>query len=217
MSAEDHLLLTGATGFFGRALLRHWAASGPPTARVTALSRDPEAFARSHPALAGLPWLHWHAGDIGNPDSLPQQTRFSHLLHAAADSTFGPRLTPLQRFEQIVQGTQHLLELAVRCQARRFLLNSSAASPSSVPTCRWMCISQSAISSAMRCLAFLAYQVRDPMASGTLTRIQQSDQGGPRNRYVPSMVRAAQKLCRRITFGLPDAIRAPATAHLSSS
>jgi dTDP-glucose 4,6-dehydratase len=129
-AAPTHLLLTGGTGFFGKALLRHWMAKGGrarPTEKVTALSRDPQAFAMRFPEFANLPWLQWHQGDIVNPDSLPQHTRFTHVLHAAADSTLGPQLSPLQRFDQILQGTRHLLNLAVRCQAHRFLLTSSGA------------------------------------------------------------------------------------------
>ena len=119
-----NLLLTGGTGFFGKALLRHWQAA-PVAPRVTVLSRDPEGFLASHPEFAALPWLHFHAGDILNPASLPATASFTHLLHAAADSTLGPRLTPLQRYTQIVEGTRHLLDYAVAHDIPRFLLTSS--------------------------------------------------------------------------------------------
>ena len=119
-----NMLLTGGTGFFGKALLRHWQAA-PVAPRVTVLSRDPEGFLASHPEFAALPWLHFHAGDILNPASLPATASFTHLLHAAADSTLGPRLTPLQRYTQIVDGTRHLLAYAVAHDIPRFLLTSS--------------------------------------------------------------------------------------------
>jgi dTDP-glucose 4,6-dehydratase len=133
MGTPSHLLLTGATGFFGKALLRQWAISAPPAKRVTALSRNPQAFAKQFPELANLPWLHWHAGDIAQADSLPQQTRFTSVLHAAADSTLGPQLTPLQRYDQIIIGTRNLLDLAVRCETQRFLFTSSGAVYGSQP------------------------------------------------------------------------------------
>lgn len=98
-----------------------------PDLHVTALSRDPHAFLRAFPEFSKVSWLRWHQGDITSPDSLPNGTAFSHILHAAADSTPGPQLNPLQRFDQIVQGTRNVLDLAVRCQARRFLLTSSGA------------------------------------------------------------------------------------------
>ena len=47
------------------------------------------------------------------------------MLHAATDSTVGPRLTPLQRFDQILAGTTNTLDLAVATGTRRFMLTSS--------------------------------------------------------------------------------------------
>lgn len=130
MQSEDEVLVTGGTGFFGRALLRSLVQrerSGQALARVTVLTRSPAAFVRAHPEFTGLHWLHLHQGDICDAASLPRQRRFSHVLHAATDSTLGPRLSPLQRFDQIVNGTRNLLELAVQCQATRFLHTSSGA------------------------------------------------------------------------------------------
>ncbi|MCW2312795.1 dTDP-glucose 4,6-dehydratase [Rhodoferax antarcticus] len=56
---------------------------------------------------------------------LPRGKRFSHVLHAAADSTLGPQLSPLQRYDQIVSGTRQMLDFALACGAQRFLLTSS--------------------------------------------------------------------------------------------
>ena len=128
MDSQAHILLTGGTGFFGKALLRHWAhqeRNGTPMAQVTLLSRNPQRFTSQHPQLAAHPWLQLVQGDVCDPHSLPRCTAFTHVLHAAADSTTGPGLTPQQRFDQIVNGTRNLLDLAVSCGARRFLLTSS--------------------------------------------------------------------------------------------
>ena len=119
-----NLLLTGGTGFFGKALLRHWqAAPAPPC--VTVLSRNPDGFLAQNPEFTALPWLRFHAGDILNPASLPAHASFTHLLHAAADSTLGPQRTPLERYTQIHDGTRHLLDYAVAQGIPRFLLASS--------------------------------------------------------------------------------------------
>lgn len=122
------LLLTGGTGFFGKSLLRHWSAShnaGLPTPAVTVLSRVPEKFLNQHKQFAHQPWLRLHQGDILQPSTLPSGTQFTHILHAAADSTFGPQLTPLERYSQIVDGTRHLLDFAIAHKVSRFLLTSS--------------------------------------------------------------------------------------------
>lgn len=124
------ILLTGGTGFFGRALLRTWQArfrTGEPVPSVTVMTRSPGLFWSRHPEFKDLAWLQLHRGDVCHPDSLPHERMFTHVLHAAADSTLGPRLTPLQRYDQIVSGTRNLLDFAVACKAERFLFISSGA------------------------------------------------------------------------------------------
>jgi len=108
---------------------RGWGEGGrellPIPDHVTVLSRNPQGFLAHHPEFADLPWLHWHWGDMLLPASLPApvafphtaktppaDTAFSHILHAACDSTHGAQLAPLQRYNQITQGTRHLLEWA---------------------------------------------------------------------------------------------------------
>jgi len=120
------ILLTGGTGFFGCALLRHFLAYGKDAnATVCVISRDPMRFEAAHPELAACESINFVQADIEDRQSLPWDQQFTHVLHAATDSTVGPRLTPLQRFNQIVAGTTHLLDLAVATGAERFLLTSS--------------------------------------------------------------------------------------------
>jgi dTDP-glucose 4,6-dehydratase len=120
------ILLTGGTGFFGRALLRHFLASGMASdTTLCVLSRHPDRFQSAHPDLVASDQISFIQGNIQARDSLPWDQSFTHVLHAATDSTVGPRLTPLQRFHQILDGTNNLLDLAVSVAARRFLLTSS--------------------------------------------------------------------------------------------
>ena len=79
------------------------------------------------PEFDAQPWLRFHQADILQPSSLPSDFRFTHVLHAATESTLGPQHTPIDRFQHIADGTRNLLDLAVRCQAKRFLLTSSGA------------------------------------------------------------------------------------------
>lgn len=120
------ILLTGGTGFFGRALLRHFLASDMGIdATLCVLSRDPQRFKVEYPQLASSKQVSFIQGNIQDSASLPWDHSFSHVLHAATDSTLGPRLSPLQRFNQIVQGTSNILDLAVATGTERFLLTSS--------------------------------------------------------------------------------------------
>lgn len=130
MSNEEkrmHIFITGGTGFFGKALLRHLFVSGLPEllgARFTLLSRDPERFRSDHSELLTGIDIKLVPGDILRPETLPKGD-YTHILHAATDSTFGPQLTPLQRYDQIVDGTRNILDFAVAQKVQRFMLTSS--------------------------------------------------------------------------------------------
>jgi UDP-glucuronate decarboxylase len=126
--SPSHILLTGGTGFFGRALLRHWISqieNGVRVAKVCVLSRDPEKFLKEYPEFSKQWWLQFHQGDILLTDTLPVNVSFTHILHAATDSTIGPSLKPLERFNQIYEGTRNMLNYAVVNGINRFMLTSS--------------------------------------------------------------------------------------------
>jgi UDP-glucuronate decarboxylase len=115
--------LTGGTGFFGCSILREQIRNSKVNIDLTVLSRDPDRFSKFNPELAG--GAHWIKGDIMNLELSGVQGRFKAVLHAAADSTSTAHLSYLQRYDQIVEGTQRMLDFAVSCGARRFLLTST--------------------------------------------------------------------------------------------
>ena len=71
------------------------------------------------------PWLRFCTGDVLDLKTLHKGQNFTHVLHAAADSTLGPRIAPLQRYDQIVDGTRNVMNLAVAAGASRFLFIST--------------------------------------------------------------------------------------------
>jgi len=118
---------TGATGFFGKALLRRVSVSGQvggdvPTLHL--LSRDPSSFTTKHPGLANQRGVVWHRGDVLSLGCGPVEG-ITHVVHAAADSTHGDRLSAVERYDQIINGTRNMLDFAVASRAKRFLLTSS--------------------------------------------------------------------------------------------
>ena len=122
------IFITGGTGFFGKAILRHQLSLGASApSKIVVLSRDPAKFLDSNPEFTGHHSIKFLKGDIQRRDSLPWSHSFTHVLHAATDSTIGPSLTPLQRYDQIVDGTRNILDLALATGARRFLLTSTGA------------------------------------------------------------------------------------------
>lgn len=123
-----NILLTGGTGFFGKALIPYLLSTFSATGTtLTVLSRNPDSFLSRNPQFQNQERLRIHEGDILRIDSLPRSDSFSHIIHAATDSTFGPSLTPQERFDQIVIGTRNLLDFAVSNRAQRFLYVSSGA------------------------------------------------------------------------------------------
>lgn len=128
LATGPSLFVTGGTGFFGKALLRHWHeqfSQGNVVPKVTLLTRSIEKFRSDFPLADEMPWVSCHEGDICRQETLPQSTQFDWVLHAATDSTNGPKLKPKERFNQIVSGTKNVLNLAVRSGTKRFLLTSS--------------------------------------------------------------------------------------------
>lgn len=132
----NRLLLTGGTGFFGRALLRHFHEEARlSTSRmprdfneIIVVSRNPKSFADRFPELAHAPWLRWVSADLcqrQSIDNLLTGETVNAILHAAGDSTDAATLSDLEKLDQIVEGTRNLLELSIRLKARRFLLTSS--------------------------------------------------------------------------------------------
>lgn len=128
MSNSSHILLTGGTGFFGRSLLRRWIIKNKTEAHpsnITIIARSPNQFLLKFHEFSQLSWLSFHQGDILFPDSLPKNKEFTHILHAATDSTLGPTINPLRRYTQIVDGTRNMLDYAAKNSISRFLLTSS--------------------------------------------------------------------------------------------
>jgi UDP-glucuronate decarboxylase len=123
-----HVLVTGGTGFFGRALLRYWHALGPERPRVTIVSSDPDRLRRDHPQLTDGPdWLALLAGDVTRLDSLPREGDFTHIIHAAIPRPEGRDPGGLALLRHGIESTDNLVRLADRLGVRRLLLTSSGA------------------------------------------------------------------------------------------
>jgi len=124
------LLITGGTGFFGRSLLRYLnlnltSACNKNVKSIVVLTRNPDNFLLLYPEFRGIDGLEFFQGDICMPSTLPWKKHFTHVIHAAADSTDTFKLSNIDRYKQIVDGTENILKLAVATGVSRFLLTSS--------------------------------------------------------------------------------------------
>jgi len=126
--AGARLLVTGGTGFFGRWLLWSLKAANArlgTRARAVVLTRSPAAFRRAVPGLAEDPALTLWPGDV-RTCRLPPGA-FSHVIHAATDTSVAAAADPYRLMDTVVEGTRRVLDLGLRAGAEAFLLTSSGA------------------------------------------------------------------------------------------
>jgi nucleoside-diphosphate-sugar epimerase len=125
----QRIFITGGTGFIGTWLLEAllWANQRLNlNLSLTALTRDPDAFAKKAPHLANDPALQLVAGDVRN-FAFPAG-EFSHLIHGATSSTAKfYQDDPQLMFDTILQGTRHTLDFAAAAKVQKFLFLSSGA------------------------------------------------------------------------------------------
>jgi dTDP-glucose 4,6-dehydratase len=125
------IFIAGGTGFIGKWLLATLLDANEKLnldCRITVLSRDPCAFQRVWPAVAGR--INWIAGDIR--DFPISNEHFDVVIHAATD--VASQGSPQDVFSTCIDGTRRVLELASRCGASRLLLVSSGAVYGTLPT-----------------------------------------------------------------------------------
>jgi dTDP-glucose 4,6-dehydratase len=93
---------------------------------IVVLSRNPAAFLRKMPHLAGRSAISFHAGEMDRFE-FPSGP-FGYVVHAATEAyRASPDFDRLGAFHRDVQGTSRMLEFARQCGAGRFLFTSSGA------------------------------------------------------------------------------------------
>jgi nucleoside-diphosphate-sugar epimerase len=124
-----NLFLTGGTGFFGHWLLEsllHANRELGLNLRITALTRNAEAFRNKSPHITNDPTLTLLEGDI-RTFAFPTEPH-THILHAATDSGGQQSSrTPEDLTNEILAGTQHVLDFAHHTGATRLLYTSTGA------------------------------------------------------------------------------------------
>lgn len=128
-----NLFITGGTGFFGRWLLATIARAHRQFGiRATALTRNPQAFRAAYPALADHAAISLAHGDVRYFEF--PKGRFSHVVHAATDTSVAADSDSATLIDTIVSGTARVLEFAATARAERLLYVSSGAVYGPQPT-----------------------------------------------------------------------------------
>ncbi len=127
----QRVLVTGATGFFGRWLVESVLAADKLHGlgvSIAALSRNPGAFLARVPHLSDRR-ISWVTGSVGNlrPESL-SGLMFDAVVHLATEGDMRTLAgNPAAADAAIIEGTRQILEIATRGGARRFLFTSTGA------------------------------------------------------------------------------------------
>ena len=127
------VLITGATGFFGKWLLESAIAfnhalrlEGEKRLKVVALSRNPGAFLERFPRFGQYDFIQFVAGDVRTFEL--ENVSVDYVIHAATDASAKlEQENPDEMYSVVVHGTQRTLDVARQRCARRFLLTSSGA------------------------------------------------------------------------------------------
>lgn len=124
----QEIFVSGGTGFFGAWLLESLAHCNRRLDLglcATILSRDPEAFVRRMPHLAGEPCIRLHQGNVRDFAFPERGCRF--VIHAASPTVADLAGKPLDLLATHVDGTRRMVELARVAGAKKFLFTSSGA------------------------------------------------------------------------------------------
>lgn len=126
------LLVTGGTGSFGKAFIRHVLDELDP-ARVVVFSRDELKQYEVRQLLADDPRLRWFIGDIRDRDRLTRAMHgVEYVVHAAAlKQVDTAEYNPFEYVQTNINGSQHVVEASIDAGVRRVVALSTdkASSP----------------------------------------------------------------------------------------
>lgn len=125
---DASLFVTGGTGFFGQWLLSLLARADATRSlgiKVTVLTRDAAGFHRRCPEFARDSFVRIVEGDIRSFEF--PKGRFTHLVHAATDTSAEADQRPVELIDTIVRGTRRALDFAQTSAVKRTLVVSSGA------------------------------------------------------------------------------------------
>ena len=129
------ILFIGGTGFFGKAFLNFIKINNPRyLSSLTIVGRSAPDFLKINKEFDNLKNIRFIYGDILKDLSHLNDRSYTHIVHAAADSTNVSDLSSIDRYQQIVDGSKNVLSfLKDCCPKSKFLFISSGGVYGSMP------------------------------------------------------------------------------------
>jgi nucleoside-diphosphate-sugar epimerase len=124
---NQHIFITGGTGFFGCWLLESFAWANNRlglNTSVLVLTRNIEGLKKKAPHLAANPAIHFHVGDVENFEF--PTGNFSYIVHASNEAVnyVNERNYRLMT-NHMIAAAKHVLDFARFCGAKKLLFTSS--------------------------------------------------------------------------------------------
>ena len=127
--ADSSILLSGATGMIGSLLVDAILFKNEKdglNCKVIALGRNEEKARKRFSCIWETNLFQFVECDVNRTDTMPLDVRADYVLHLASNTHPVAYATdPIGTITANIIGTQNMLDLAVRCEAKRFLFASS--------------------------------------------------------------------------------------------
>jgi len=122
-----NLLIIGGTGFFGKAILSFIKTSSFNSYNsITIVGRSASFFEIENEEYKSLKNINFINADITESLDHLANLDFTHIIHAAADSTNVLSIGHIDRFDQILAGTRNVLDfISMNYKESKFLFISS--------------------------------------------------------------------------------------------
>ncbi|MBQ6959102.1 MAG: NAD-dependent epimerase/dehydratase family protein [Bacteroidales bacterium] len=126
---ESSLFISGATGMIGSCLIdtiMHMNQENGLNCKIFALSRGQRKARSRFAEWSDSALLHIVEGDVNEAIPFPEDEKCDFVLHLASNTHPVAYATdPIGTITANIIGTKNMLDLAIRCHARRFLFASS--------------------------------------------------------------------------------------------
>lgn len=123
---DSSILLSGATGMIGSLLVDAILYKDGLNCKVIALGRNEEKARKRFGHCWDSPFFQFVECDVNKAETMPTDIKADYVLHLASNTHPVAYATdPIGTITANIIGTQNMLDLAVRSEAKRFLFASS--------------------------------------------------------------------------------------------